>query len=176
MRHIHYEEFAITKFLFSSPKMAFPWLVVRLYVGWEWLSAGWDKLHNTAWWGDTAGAPLIGFVQGALQKTGGLHPDVQMWYANFLTSTVLPNAVTWSNMVALGEFLVGVALILGFLVGVSAFFGAFMNLNYLLAGTVSANPIFLMLGISLILAWRVSGYFGLDYYVLPKVARFLGRR
>ncbi len=99
-----------------------------------------------------------------------------MWYANFLSSTVLPNAATWSNMVALGEFLVGVALILGFLVGISAFFGVFMNLNYLLAGTVSANPIFLMLGIFLMLTWRVSGYIGLDYYVLPKIARFLGRR
>ncbi len=78
MRHIHYEELAITKFLFSSTKMAIPWTIVRLYVGWEWLSAGWDKLHNPMWWGDGAGAPLIGFVQGAVQKTSGLHPDVQM--------------------------------------------------------------------------------------------------
>jgi len=77
-------------------------------------------------------------------------------------------------MITLGELLVGVALIVGFLVGVAAFFGAFMNLNFLLAGTVSINPTLFTLGILLVLAWRVAGYIGLDYYVLPKLQKFFG--
>lgn len=176
MRHIHYEPLAIPKGIFSNVNTSIVWFVVRLYVGWEWLSAGWDKVNNPAWFGSSSGAPLTGFLQGALQKTGGLHPDVQMWYANFLSNYVLPNAHTWSNMVSVGELLVGIALILGFMVGFSAFFGAFMNFNYLLAGTVSMNPIFFLLGVLLMLAWRVAGYIGLDYYILPKLGHFLRRR
>ena len=99
-----------------------------------------------------------------------------MWYASFLQSAVLPHVLTWSHMVAVGELLVGIALITGFLVGVSAFFGAFMNFNYLLAGTVSMNPIFFFLGILLILSWRVSGYLGLDYYLLPKLHSIFKRK
>jgi len=37
----------------------------------------------------------------------------------------------------------------------------------MLAGTVSVNPIWATLGIGLILAWRVAGYWGADRYVLP---------
>lgn len=45
-----------------------------------------------------------------------------------------------------------------------------MNLNYLLSGAISTNPMLAILGLLLILAWRVAGYIGLDRYVLP----FLG--
>jgi thiosulfate dehydrogenase [quinone] large subunit len=176
MRHIHYEPIAFAKFLFSNAQISILWLFVRLFVGWEWLSAGWSKLHSPLWWGDTAGNALAGFIQGSLQKTTGLHPDVYEWYANFLQNTVLPNVTTWSHLVAIGETLIGIALILGFMVGVSAFFGAFMNFNFLLAGTVSANPTFFLLGVLLIMAWRVAGYIGLDYYVIPKLSRFFHRK
>ncbi|HLZ21355.1 MAG TPA: hypothetical protein VKQ30_04450, partial [Ktedonobacterales bacterium] len=49
----------------------------------------------------------------------------------------------------------------------AAFFGLAMNLNYLLAGTVSTNPILGVLALFLILAWRVAGYYGVDRYLLP---------
>ena len=76
-------------------------------------------------------------------------------------------------MVAWGEFFVGVALIVGFLVGISAFFGVFMNLNFMLAGALSVNPIMYTIGILLIVAWRVSGYWGADRYVLPVFNKLL---
>lgn len=176
MRHTHFEEMAISRFFFSNSNTGILWLLVRLYVGWEWLIAGWGKLHSPVWFGPNAGSALTGFIQGALTKTTGLHPDVPMWYASFLQNYVLPHASTWSNMVAVGELLVGIALIVGLFVGISAFFGAFMNFNYLLAGTVSMNPIFFLLGVLLILAWRVSGYLGLDYYILPKLHGLFKRR
>jgi thiosulfate dehydrogenase [quinone] large subunit len=176
MHHIHYEETKFSRFFFGNTKTSIIWFIVRLYVGWEWLIAGWDKMNNPLWWGDGAGAPLNGFLQGALAKTTGLHPDVQNWYATFLHDTILPNIFIMSHVIALGELLVGLALITGFLVGVSAFFGAFMNLNFLLAGTVSVNPILFTLGILLILAWRVAGYIGLDYYLLPKLHKLFKRK
>jgi len=153
---------------FTADKASAPlWFVVRLYLGYEWLMAGWAKVANPAWFGADAGAAMQGFVQGALNKTGGLHPDVYMWYASFLKSTVLPNAAIWSNAIAVGEVLVGLGLIVGLFTGVAAFFGFFMNLNFMLAGTVSVNPVMMLLALSLMLSRRVAGYWGLDRWARP---------
>src|SRR5687767_9523162 len=103
----------LARFLFADTRLAWFWLIVRVYVGWEWLIAGWGKLQNPAWFGANAGAALTGFVNGALQKTEGAHPDVSAWYAAFLQTVVLPNATLFSNLVTLGELLVGIGLILG---------------------------------------------------------------
>ncbi len=161
------EEPKFTQFVLQNPKFAWFWLIVRVYVGWQWLEAGWGKIHNPAWVGHTAGGAISGFVNGALAKTAGAHPDVQGWYGWFLSHVVLPHPAFWSHLVAYGELVVGVALILGLLTGIAAFFGFFMNLNYLLAGTVSVNPILLVLAMGIILAWRSAGFFGLDYWALP---------
>jgi thiosulfate dehydrogenase [quinone] large subunit len=69
--------------------------------------------------------------------------------------------------VSAGEFLVGLGLIVGLFTGIAAFFGGLMNANYLLAGTVSVNPLFFILATWLVLAWRIAGYYGLDRWVLP---------
>ena len=42
-----------------------------------------------------------------------------------------------------------------------------MNLNFLLAGAVSINPIIGTLAMFLMLAWRIAGYYGVDRYLLP---------
>jgi thiosulfate dehydrogenase [quinone] large subunit len=161
------EESRFSRFLFANTKMSFVWLLVRLYVGYEWLMAGISKVTNPVWVGVDAGGAVAGFVNGALVKTAGAHPDVMQWYASFLKSLVLPHASLWSHIVVYGEILVGAGLILGLCTGIAAFFGVFMNINYLLAGTVSSNPVLLILGIFLVLAWRIAGFIGLDRFVLP---------
>lgn len=153
--------------LFGKVNWAWLWLVVRLYVGWTWLKAGWGKINNPAWVGSKSGTALTGFVNGALAKATGEHPDVQSWYATFLNNVVLPHASIWGHLVAFGETLVGIGLILGAFTGIAAFFGILMNLNYLLAGSVSVNPILLMLSIFLVLAWKTAGWWGLDRWLLP---------
>jgi thiosulfate dehydrogenase [quinone] large subunit len=80
---------------------------------------------------------------------------------------VLPNTIAWGYLVSWGEFLVGIALILGIFTGLAAFFGAFMNMNYLLAGAVSTNPILLVIAILLMLAWKTAGWWGVDRWLLP---------
>ena len=154
-------------FFIADKKSSWFWLIVRVYLGYEWLMAGWEKFINPAWIGSSAGAGISGFVQGALAKTAGVHPDVQMWYASFLQSSVLSHSVIWSYAITFGEIAVGVGLILGCLTGIAAFFGVFMNLNFLLAGTVSVNPIMALLGIGVLLARRVAGHIGLDHWVRP---------
>jgi uncharacterized membrane protein YphA (DoxX/SURF4 family) len=128
-----------TTYVFQNTRLAWFWFLVRVYLGWEWLSAGYEKIINPVWVGSNAGGALTGFIKGALLKTGGLHPDVQGWYASFLSHMVLPHAYIWSHFVAVGEVMVGLGLIVGCLTTTAAFFGFFMNLNYLLSGTVDAS-------------------------------------
>jgi thiosulfate dehydrogenase [quinone] large subunit len=161
------EDSPFTRALFNNVRWAWIWLILRVLVGWEWLRSGWGKLHNPAWFGRGAGAALSGFVNNALNKTSGAHPDVQAWYAWFLQHVVLTHTTFWSNLVAWGEFLVGVTLILGVFTGIAALFGSFMNFNYLLAGTVSINPLLFVPAIFLIMAWKTAGWWGLDRWLLP---------
>jgi thiosulfate dehydrogenase [quinone] large subunit len=66
-----------------------------------------------------------------------------------------------------GEIAVGLGLVFGVLTGFAAFFGALMNMSFLLAGSASTNPVMFTLAVGLILAWRVAGHYGLDRYLLP---------
>lgn len=156
----------VSMFLFNSTRSAWIWLLVRLYLGYEWLTSGIKKLNAEAWTGSEAGAAIKGFVGGALAKAEE-GKDVTGWYASFLEGFVLPNAKLFSYMVAFGEVLVGLGLILGLLTGIAAFFGGLMNASFLFAGTVSSNPLFFILATWLVLAWKVAGWYGLDRWALP---------
>lgn len=155
----------VAHFFFGSTRSAWFWLIVRLYVGYEWIHAGWEKLHSPVWTGSKAGVALHGFLMGSLGKVSS--GDVQGWYSTFLQNVVVPNAHVFSYIVSYGEFLVGLGLILGLLTGVAAFFGTLMNASYLLAGTLSVNPVLFILATWLVLSWKVAGWYGLDRFILP---------
>ena len=163
------EDPPLARFLFADVRLSWLWLIIRVYTGYEWLTAGWGKVTSPAWVGPQAGSALAGFVNGALAKTTGDHPSVQAWYGTFLQNVILPHTGLWSGIVAFGELLVGIALILGLFTGIAAFFGGFMNVNYLLAGTVSTNPFLFVFATWLVLAWKTAGWLGLDHWVLPMV-------
>lgn len=147
--------------------------LLRIWLGYQWLEAGLSKLSNPAWVGERAGTAIKGFFQGAIAKATGDHPAVQGWYAAFLRDVAMPNATLFSYLVAVGEVLVGLALVLGVVTSVAAVAGAFMNLNFMLAGATSTNPILYTVAIVLVLAGASSWYFGLDYYLVPALRRLL---
>ena len=161
------EDPPIARILFGDVRLSWLWLILRLYIGYEWITAGIEKIQNPVWFGSKAGVGLTGFVGGALKKTTGAHADVQGWYAAFLQNVVLPHAALWSYAVTLGEVAVGLGLIFGAFTGVAAFFGGFMNANYLMAGTVSSNPMLFIIATWLVLAWKTAGYLGVDHFLLP---------
>ncbi len=162
-----FPEPAISKFFFGSSGSAALWFVIRMNVGAQWFLAAYEKIKAPAVWG-TSGVALKGFVEGALAKSSGANPAVQGWYANFLKDFVLPNVGLFSFLVTYGEMAVGLGLLLGVLTGIAAGFGVLMNLNYLLAGTVSINPIIGMFALFLCFSWRVCGWIGLDHWLLPE--------
>ncbi|HVZ11699.1 MAG TPA: DoxX family protein [Patescibacteria group bacterium] len=157
----------LSRFLFADTRLGLIWLILRVYIGWQWLQAGFEKIINPVWVGPKAGIALQGFLIGALKKSAGPHPDVSSWYVSFINGFVLQHTVLFSYAISFGEFLVGIGLILGIFTGIAAFFGGFMNMNYLFAGTISTNPFMFLIELFLILAWRVAGWYGLDRYVLP---------
>lgn len=159
----------LSRLLFADTRLAIIWLLLRVYIGYQWLEAGYTKITNSLWVGDKAGTALHGFLLGALKKSSGDHPDVSGWYASFINTLALHHTVFLSYIVSYGELFVGIALILGIFTGIAAFFGGFMNMNYLFAGTVSINPLLFLIELFLILAWRVGGWYGLDRFLLPLI-------
>jgi thiosulfate dehydrogenase (quinone) large subunit len=158
----------IARFFFQNAKMSWLWLVVRLYVGYDFITAGWHKL-NTPAWVDGSGTGIMGFWKGALATTPAGAPVITFdWYRGFLQFMVDTSSAGWFSYVIVGgELAVGVGLIVGAFVGLAATGGLLMNMAFLLAGTTSTNPVLVILGILLILAWKNAGYLGLDFFLLP---------
>lgn len=160
----------LARWLFGDPRSAWLWLAVRLYVGWAWFEAGREKLwpeEGTSWL--DSGNSLRSFWERATAVPEGGRPTVTYgWYREFLQYMLDHEWYTWfAKLIAIGEFTIGIALILGAFVGIAAFFGTFMNFNFMLAGSASTNPVLFGLAVFLILAWRVAGLLGMDRFLLP---------
>jgi thiosulfate dehydrogenase [quinone] large subunit len=143
--------------------------LVRLYVGYEWMTAGWHKITGAKAF--DAG----GFLKGAIAKPvleSGTQDSVYPNFVSFLQHFALPNVKLFNAIVPWGELLVGVGLILGALTTTAVFFAMMMNFSYMLAGTVSSNPWLVLLSIFIIAAGANAGKFGVDYYVLPYIRQW----
>ncbi|MCA0971448.1 DoxX family protein [Halobacillus litoralis] len=149
----------MNKWLRNNDKVAMVLAVLRVYIGYTWLTAGWGKI--------TGGFETSGFLQGAIGKAEGAHPAVQGWWAAFLENVALPNHELFTFLVMWGEVLVGIALILGIFTNFAALAGIMMNFAFLFSGTVSTNPQMVILTIFLIAAGANAGKYGLDRWVLP---------
>ncbi len=171
-RHIVIEDPPIARFLFSDTRMSLVWLVVRVYVGWAWLEAGWRKVSDTG--ANTNyivdGNGIVAFWKRVVAVPAPpAKPTITYdWYRSFIQFLIDTNAQSFfGKLIAFGETAVGLGLIFGAFTGIAAVAGAFMNLNYMLAGTASTNPVLLLFGFLLVLAWKTAGYVGLDRWLLP---------
>jgi len=164
------------RWLFRHVNAAWLWLPVRVWLGYQWIEAASHKLTDAAWM--VTGEALQGFWARAVAIPAEGRPLITYdWYRSFLQMMLDAQAYTWfAKVVAVGELLIGVGLIVGGFTAVAAFFGFFMNWNFLMAGVASSNPIFIPLEILLILAWRVAGRVGADYFLLRWLARLFNRK
>ncbi|CAG9607084.1 DoxX family protein [Pseudoneobacillus rhizosphaerae] len=139
--------------------------IIRLYIGYSWLTAGWHKLTGEF---DASGY-LANAVANPVKGPDG--NAVYSWYVSFLESFAIPNVDIFNTIVPLGEFLVGLGLILGCLTTAAMFFGIVMNFSFFLAGTVSHIPTDLFLGAIILFAGFNAGKFGLDRWVVPFIRK-----
>jgi thiosulfate dehydrogenase [quinone] large subunit len=162
----------IWKLLMGNAYWAIFWLPIRFFVGIEWLAAGEHKLRDDAWMdGGTAlvsGNPEApGFWERIVSEEAAPNP-AYAWFSDFIQYMIDHEWYDWfAKVIAIGEFLVGLGLVFGALVGIAAFFGTVLNFNFMLAGTASTNPVLFGLSVFLVLAWKVAGYWGLDRWLLP---------
>jgi thiosulfate dehydrogenase (quinone) large subunit len=153
-------------FLRENKVAAYILTVLRLYLGYEWLTAGFHKI--------TGGFDASGFLKGAIANPvkGPDGSVVFGTYVGFLKNFALPNSHIFNVLVPWGELLVGLGLILGCLTTAAMFFGLMMNFAYVMAGTVSTNPWDILLGVFILAAGLNAGRIGLDRWVIPYIRKF----
>ena len=155
----------VVKWLRESTVAAGILTAIRLYIGYAWLTAGFGKL--------TGEFDASGFLQNAINNPV-MGPDgnvVYGWYVSFLESFALPNVALFNTLVPLGEFLVGLGLILGCFTTAAIFFGLVMNFSFFMAGTVSHIPTDLFFGAIILFAGFNAGKYGLDRWVIPFIQK-----
>ncbi|HLZ47276.1 MAG TPA: DoxX family protein [Candidatus Limnocylindria bacterium] len=162
----------LARFLFSDTRMAPVWFLVRIFVGFSWLDAGWHKITDigvkTNYIIDGQG--ILAFWQRiAAIPAAPAKPVISYDFYRSAIQFMIDNHWEgfFGKLIAFGETAVGLGLIFGAFVGIAAVGGAFMNLNFMLAGSTSSNPVLLLLGFLLVLAWKTAGYIGIDRYLLP---------
>ncbi|MDE3096188.1 MAG: DoxX family protein [Chloroflexota bacterium] len=160
------------RLLFSNTGLAPLWLVARLYLGYEWLIAGWHKVWGPDRWiavPGPDGLPLKAIWQRAVgAPADGQPPMAYDWYGDVARFMLRHDWYTWfSWIIAIGEVAAGVALIIGACTGLAALAGAFVNFNFLLAGSAGVNPLLFVIALLVMLGWKVSGWIGVDRWLLP---------
>ncbi len=159
----------INKWLRESNIAAGALTLIRLYLGWHFLTAGWGKISG--------GFDASGFLKGAIANPVVSH-DVVVYptYVGFLENVAMPNVGLFNVLVPWGEFLIGLGLILGCLTTAAVFFMMVMNFSFMFAGTISSNPLDILLGIFVAAAGYNAGKFGLDRWVLPYLSKLINKQ
>lgn len=96
---------------------------LRIYIGFVWFAYGTSKLEP-GW-----AAPNGEFFEAAKYGAGIIHGPMH----TFIATVVLPNQHIFALLVAYGETLVGISLILGLFTRVGALGGMFLSANYFFA-------------------------------------------
>lgn len=141
----------------------------RVYLGWQWLNAGWGKISSGKF-------DASGFLNGAVKQVSGEHPAVQPWWGNLLNDVALPHVELFNVLVPWGEFLVGLALIIGVFTSFAMLMGLTMNFAYMLSGTTSTNPQMVIIGMFILVAGINAGKIGLDRWLMPILRKWINNK
>lgn len=136
-------------------------LFLRLYIGYQWFTSGIGKI--------TGGFDATGYLTNitANPVMGADGAAVYPLYNSFIEHFALPNVGLINVLIPYGELLVGLGLLLGTLTTAAAFFGLLMNFMFLFGGTVSTNPMFVLIQFIILAAGANAGRIGGDRWVLP---------
>lgn len=159
----------VIRWLRENKYVAGLFLILRVYLGWQWMTAGWHKL---------GGFDASGFLKGAINNPvmdKATNELVYPTFTAFLENFALPNSKIINVLIPYGEFLVGLGLIVGALTATAAFFGLLMNFMFMFAGTVSTNPWLILIGMIVLVGGTNAGKFGVDYYLTPYLRKAFGK-
>jgi thiosulfate dehydrogenase [quinone] large subunit len=157
------------QFLQSSKIAQVLLTVTRISLGWMWFSSGIGKVMGGEF---NAGGFLAASAANPVLKGENVAYPL---YVAFLENVAIPQADLFSFIVMWGEVLIGAALIIGLFTKTAAFFGGVMNTSFLLAGTVSTNPLMLLMAIPLLVSKKNAGHLGLDRFT-PRVKQMMNKK
>lgn len=159
----------------QNKRLSVIWTVLRIWLGWQWLEAGLHKISDPNW--VVTGVALKGYWAKAIGALPNSTPAIKYgWFQSFIQGLHDGGHYTWfAKLVAYGELLVGIALMLGIASVFALAMGAFMNLNYMLAGSASSNPVLYTAAILLLVAGPAAYYYGIDHYLLKYIGNFRRR-
>lgn len=148
-------------------QLSIVWMLLRVWLGWQWLEAGLHKISDPNWM--QTGLALKGFWAKAVGALPGTASAIKYsWYEAFIRWLLNGGHYVWfAKLIAVGEILTGTALILGAFTIFALLVSAFMNLNFMLAGTASTNPVLYTVAIILLLVGPATYYYGVDRLTLP---------
>ncbi len=93
-------------------------------------------------------------------------------YRNFISHFIVPHAKFFAYFTAIGEFYIGLTLIIGFLSGLSALLGIFLYLNYYLGGSegdLMWQTGHVIISLLLVLFTKAGRVLGFDKYLSKKI-------
>ncbi|MDM5215086.1 DoxX family membrane protein [Peribacillus sp. NJ4] len=157
------------KFIRENVYASFMLTILRIFIGWQWLNAGWSKITSGKF-------DASGFITDAIGKVTGEHPSVQSWWADFLGMFALPNVGIFNILVPWGEFLVGLGLLLGTFTTFAVLMGVLMNFSYMFSGATSTNPQMVLIEIFILVAGFNAGRIGLDHWIIPFLRKQILRK
>jgi len=119
-------------------------LPLRIFMGLTFLYAGLQHLTDSSYF-DPSKAGYIGHLVSQYAVGSPIH--------DFLLGVVVPNAVAFGYMVGVGEALIGVAVLLGFLFRIAALAGLMLNFTFFLSATWNAFPFYFGSDIVFVMCW-----------------------
>ncbi len=138
-------------------------LLFRLYLGYTFLTHGWQKISG--------GFDATDFLQVPIKNLG-----VEGWWASFLESVALPNIDLFNILVPWRAFLIGLGLILRYLTITATFFGAVMNFSFLFSEVANLNALMTLLAVFILVGGANTGKFSVDRWVLPYIRQFMNKK
>lgn len=163
----------------KGAKASWLWVLIRVYVGYQFLNAGWGKITGEKAFDATgylkgAAAKIVPAANLTPEQLAKFKPITATWWGDFLNGFAIPNVELFNFMIPWGELLVGLALIVGFATIFSASMGALMNFAFLMSGSTSSNPYLFALQFILVAAGGAyAGYLGVDYFFRPWFRKLL---
>jgi thiosulfate dehydrogenase [quinone] large subunit len=124
-----------------SPNLLLP---LRIFMGATFLYAGVQHLTDPAYF-DSSKPGYIGHLISQYAVGSPIH--------DFLLGVAVPHAVAFGYLVAVGESLIGVAILIGLLFRPASFAGLLLNLTFFLSATWNAFPFYFGSDIVFVMCW-----------------------
>lgn len=140
-------------------KQAVILLPLRLFIGLGWLRSSVEKLSDPEWY---SGVALHHFFFERIADGDVAFPFYQL----LMEGPFSAHAPLLSKLIMVGEFYCGVAILVGLFARPALLAGLFMNLNFILAGSINPSAFYIVIQLTLLFS-AAGSVFGVGSLLAP---------